>query len=184
MAQDLIKAGMIKSPKQYINVVMTGNLDVLTENDEADQLLILEENEWLSEGKPVRAVITEMHPDHIKGHMSVLSSPQAKEDPQLAQNVTEHILEHIDLWTTASIQKPGLLAALNIPPIPMPQQMGLPGMSPQDGGSPGPAGAPGKLVGGGEPPAQRKAQEVKPAGMPTNPATGEPAEVPGAGPPV
>jgi hypothetical protein len=176
MGQDLIKSGLIKSPKQYISVVTTGNLETLTQDDEADQLLILEENELLTEGKPIKAILTEMHPDHIKSHMSVLSSAKAKEDPALVQNTLAHILDHIQVWTQASMEFPGLLAALNIPPIPLgPQAMGPgPGMPP---GAPPEAGG---MVGGGDP--SMGAEMPEPAGLPTNPSTGETAEVPGATP--
>jgi hypothetical protein len=177
MAQDLIAGGLVKSPKQYISVVTTGNLHTLTQDDEADQALILEENELLSEGKAVQAVITENHPDHIKSHMSVLSSPKKKQDPTLVQATLAHIQEHIALWTDASIQMPGLLAALGVPPIPMPAPMGAP--MPGQAGPGAPQGDPGEMVGGGEPPAQAAADEVKQPNLPFNPATGERAEVPG-----
>lgn len=183
MGQDLIKAGMCKSPKQYISLVTTGNLETLIQDDEADQALILEENEALSEGNQVQAVITENHPDHIKSHMSVISSSKKKQDPQLVQATLGHIQEHIDLWTQASMNMPGLLAALNIPPIPMPQppMMGPPG-APGPGGPPvgAPPGNPGKMVGGGESPVKAKADGVHEPRLPFNPETHERAAVPGA----
>lgn len=174
LGETLIKAGMIESPKQYINLVTTGNLEVLTENDEHAQLLIVEENENLSEGLPVQAVITEIHADHIKGHRSVLSSTRAKENPQIVQETLTHIQQHIDLWMQASATNPGLLLATGQQPLqPM---MAPPGMPGQPGAPQGSA----QVVGGGEPPAVTKSQEVKPPRLPTNPMTGEEAVVPGA----
>lgn len=174
LAQDLIKAGMIKSPKQYINLVASGQLDVLTEDDEADQLLILEENEWLSEGKPVQVIITEMHADHIKSHMSVLSSPKAKEDPNIVKIVLAHINEHVAQWQQASMRNPGILMATGQQPLMPPPAP--PGMGPPQ---PGPPQGPGKLVGGGEPPAQMRAGGVKEPNLPNIAGSNEKPQIPG-----
>jgi hypothetical protein len=173
-AQDLLNAGQIKSPKQYITVATTGQLDSMTENDEADQLLILEENEWLSEGKPVNVIITEMHADHIRSHMSVLSSPKAKEDPTIVQAVLTHINEHVRQWQEASMTNPGILMATNQQPLMPPPPP--PGMGPPPPGAPQGAG---ELVGGGQAPAQEKAQEVKQPNLPTIAGTKQKPTVPG-----
>jgi hypothetical protein len=181
MGKMLIDAGQIKSPKQLINVVATGQLDTLTENDEADQLLILEENEWLSEGKPVQVVKTEMHADHIKAHMSVLSSPKAKQDPMLVQTTLAHIDEHVRLWQFMTMSDPGYLMATGQQPMPMPQMPPPSQGGPPQGGIPEP-GAPqgaGPMIGGGEPPAQLKANEVRQPGLPTVAGTNEKPVIPG-----
>lgn len=190
MAQDLIKAGLIKDPKQYLTLVTTGNLDAFLENDANDELLILEENEWLSEGKPVQALATENPQKHIMGHMSNLSSPQAKEDPTLVNATLAHIQDHLDKWMQATQTNPGLLMALGYPPLMPPPGMGGP---PGPGGPGGPsapppphppmppgAHGPGPMVGGGEHPAVARAGDVKPPNLPMNPATGDRAQVPGA----
>ncbi len=173
MAENLIKAGMIKNPKQYMSVLSTGSLDTITQNDESDALLILEENEKMLDGGTVQAIITENHGTHIIQHQSVLSSLEAKSNPELVANVLEHIQEHLDLWQQASMTNPNLLAALGIQPVPPPPNpLGQPQMPP------------GEMVGSGEPPAQMMAEEVNMPQMPTNPLTGEPAQVPGAPQPV
>ncbi len=168
MAQDLIKANMCKSPKQYLTVATTGNLDALTQDDEADQLLIIEENEALADGQPVQAVITEMHADHIKAHMSVLSSVKAKSDPNLIQVVLDHIQEHVLLWTNASTMNPGILMATGQQPL-MPVAPPMP--------PPGAPQAAGPMVGDGAGP---QPPEPNLPNLPINPATGERAVVPGA----
>lgn len=177
MAQDLIKANMIKSPKQYITVLTTGNLDAMTEDDEADQLLILEENELLSDGKPAKAVITEMHADHIKSHMSVLSSVEAKQDANIVQLALSHIQEHIDLWTQASQTNPGLLFATGQQLIPMVQ----PQMPPQGAGGPPPGAPQGPQAMQGPPqsPAQQTAEGVNQPSLPTVAGTDQKAQIPG-----
>lgn len=179
MAQDLIKANMVKSAKQYITVLTTGNIDTLTEDDEADQLLILEENEFLSDGKPVNAVVTENHADHIKSHMSVLSSVSAKSDPNIVNNALKHIQNHIDLWTQASQSNPGLLMATGQQPIPqMPPQMAGPGGQPPGAGGP-PQGGPAAQMGPPQAQAQKKAEDVNMPNLPKVAGTNERAQVPG-----
>lgn len=178
LAQDLIKAGMIKSPKQYITVVATGQTDTMTENDEADQLLILEENEWLGEGKPVQVIITEMHADHIKSHMSVLSSPKAKEDPVIVQNALAHILEHLRQWQDASVNNPGILMATGQQPLMPPQPPPLPPGGPPPGQPGAPSGL-GKMLGGGGSPAEAHAESVKAPGLPTIAGSNQKPTVPG-----
>ncbi len=133
MGQDLLKAGQIKSPKQYINLVSTGQTDVLTEDDEADGMLIIEENEALTEGRPVNAVVTELHVDHIKSHNSLITQEAKENDPELVARVLSHVQNHIDLWMQASMQNPGVLIATGQQPLMPPQ-----GMLPPPGSAPPP----------------------------------------------
>ena len=179
VADSLLEKNMISSPKRYIEVLTTGNLNVLLEDDVSKQEAILEENERLAEGRPVRAIITENHQEHIMGHsgtiqklkMSYLNaleeagegSPQVMEANQRLMNAMNHDQEHITLWQQASMTNPALLAATN--------QIVLPGMAPMPAPGVGPGGAP------AGPPAPNSGAEgpqqpslPKP---PKNPATGE-----------
>ncbi len=180
MGQDLLKAGQIKSPKQYINLVATGQTDVLTEDDEADGMLILEENEALTEGRPVQAVITEFHVDHIKSHNSLITQHAKENDPNMVQRILDHVQQHLDIWTQASMSNPGILMATGQQPLmppPPPPGMGPPGMMPPPGA---PAGL-GKMIGGGTPPAVLKGEEVSLPTLPTIAGTqGEKPVIPGA----
>lgn len=188
MAQDLIKANQIKSPKQYINVISTGQLDVLTEDDESDGMLILEENEALMEGQDIEVVATEMHGDHVKSHMSVISSVSAKKDPNLVSRVMAHVQKHLDTWGMLSKTNPGLLFATGQQPLPQPPPQAPP--APPPGGpppnvqAPPPPGlklaGPGGTIGTGQSSGvQQKAQTVNLPNLPTNPLTKEKAQVPG-----
>lgn len=177
MAQDLISNGQITNPRQYLTVAQTGELDALTEPDEDMNLLILEENEWLSEGKEVAVVVTENHAEHIRGHMSVLASPEAKSDAAIVEKVLAHIQDHMNQWQNASISNPMILLATGQQPLPPPQPMGMPGMPP---GAP-PSGAPAGSTGAPQAPNQQlEASQPSQPQMPQNPATGERAVVPGA----
>lgn len=178
VAQDLLQAGMLKNPKRYIEVLTTGNLNVLIEDDVAMEEAILEENEQLSEGsQPVMAVITEMHQDHIRGHQAVIAQPNAKNDPQLVARVLKHIQEHITLWQMASTSNPALLAATGqqvLPPMPIPGVPTQPGDPMQPQQPPQQPGGPGVPQQDGTEAGPKKPNLPKP---PVNPATGERAPV-------
>lgn len=173
VAQDLLGADMIKNPRRYIEVLTTGNLNVLLEDDVALEEAIIEENEMLGEGQPVDAIIVENHEAHIQGHQSVIATPNAKKDPQVIMGVLNHIQQHLDLWRQASDTNPALLLATSqkvLPPAPVP---GMPPMPPGPGGPP--AGAPDK-----PPPSAPGAPMPNLPNLPkppVNPATGESAPV-------
>lgn len=170
VAQDLLQAGMISSPRRYLEVLTTGNLNVLIEDDVACEEAIIEENERLSEGQPVMAVITENHQQHIMGHQAVICQPNAKQDPDLVANVLNHIQEHVNLWQQASMTNPALLAATNQQVLP---QMPMPGMMPT-------GGAPGQAPANQAPQAPENSQPNNQPQLPLppkDPATGERAPV-------
>lgn len=179
MAQDLLKAGQCKSPKQYINLVATGQLDTLTQDDEADGMLILEENEALTEGRPVSAVITEMHADHIKSHNSLITQDAKEKDPEFVGRVLDHVQHHVSLWLQASMSNPGILLATGQQPL-----MPPPGMMVPPPGAPGsdphaPQGKP-QNPGLGPSPAAEKADGVRQPGLPTIAGShGEKPTIPG-----
>lgn len=176
-AESLMDRGMLKSPKQYFSVLQTGNLDTLISDDFRDQDCILSENERLLEGQPHRALATENHSDHIRSHMSVLSSPEAKDDEELVTRVLAAIEEHTTLWQDLSMTNPTLLIATGQQVLPV----GPPGMP---GGMPGEAPPqPGAMPSGATaPPATEVMAPGAPAmpSMPTNPLTGEKAPEPSA----
>ncbi len=171
-AQDLMKAGQIKSPKQYITMATTGQFESLAQDDEADGMLILEENEALNEGRPVMAVITEIHADHIKSHNSIITQEAKENDPDLVGRVTQHVQEHINLWMQASMSNPGILLATGQQPL-----MGPP--PPPGAPPPGAPVGPGAEMGGGMPPVQKKAMDVKGPELPNIAGTKEKPTIPG-----
>lgn len=181
LAEMMVEKGMITNPKRLIEVYTTGNINVLLEDDVAKEEAIIEENEQLSDGKMVEAVITENHQDHIKGHQAVISMPNAKQDPELVQRVLMHIQKHIELWQQASATNPALLAATGqqvLPPMPIPGAPGAGPMPPQAGGPAPeqgkPQGPPPMAPGGNQGPEPKPPSLPKP---PVNPATGQPAPV-------
>lgn len=171
IAQDLLKIpGAIKSPRDYAEILDTGNLDSLTEPDRNDRLAIDEENEAMMRGEVPPVVFFDFHPEHILGHRKIFASPEDRKDQALLQRVREHIQQHISVWQTTD---PNLLQSLGIPPMVAPMPVPPPaGNGPVQPGMEGGA-AP------SQPPEEQQApmpgMEAVPGGPnpPTNPLSGE-----------
>lgn len=115
LADNLLQNGLIKDPNQYIMVYTTGKLEPLIENQQATMMLIRGENEDLSEGKPVQAIITDRHDIHIPEHMAVLSSPESRTNLAVTAATLAHVQQHITQWST---MPPALAMFMGMPPPP------------------------------------------------------------------
>ena len=113
-ADKLIKAGLIKTPQQFLELMETGNIETLYETEQSENDLINSENDLLREGKIVHAMSTDVHPVHIGQHRQVMNDPELRrlasqfEDggansPSVAKAAgilkaaQDHIIEHLDL---------------------------------------------------------------------------------------
>lgn len=135
MAQDLLKNNLIHDPQQYLMVMATGRLDPLIEDSQNLLLSIRQENEALQNGQRVPVLAIENHQAHINSHYGIIATPNAKQNPNLVQNVLAHIQEHMNEWRQMD---PSLAMALHLPPFPMPQPP--PGMVPPGPMQPHPQG--------------------------------------------
>lgn len=103
MAEQLLQMGLIKNPQEYIAVINTGNLDMMTEDTTSQINLIKNENERIINGEDVIALFTDNHKMHIQEHSSVLSDPEMRFDPELVKRTLDHINEHIALLNGSSM---------------------------------------------------------------------------------
>ena len=174
IADNLLQMNLV-NPQQYINLIKTGNLDVMLEAQEAELMLIKDENESLSDGNYTPVIVTDAHALHIQEHKTVLATVEARKNPEIIQATNEHIQEHIDALKNTD---PGLLTVLGQQPIQQgPQGGGAPGApiealmgAGQGGQAPAPQeGIPGVL----ENSVQLGEELPGEASMPTNPLTGE-----------
>lgn len=120
LAEQLVQAGLIKRPEQYLQVVNTGTIDPLIEAETAELLLVRSENEEMAEGRYAIATIVDDHRLHIIEHRAVLASPEARTNPEVVSMVTAHIQEHIDLLKSAD---PNLLIIIGQEPLQAEQQI-------------------------------------------------------------
>jgi hypothetical protein len=113
MADNLMQYGDI-TPRQYMNVINTGNLETATDPIIFEEMSIKKENEELLSGKQVVAFFLDLHLNHIKGHRSLISDPDMRKDPELVKLVGDHIKMHIDLLRETD---PDLLMSLGEQPL-------------------------------------------------------------------
>lgn len=166
IANNLLQQGLVKNAQEYIQVITTGRLEPMIESDQMTNILVKKENELLGQGKPVRAMFSDVHPLHVAEHNIVIANPELREkavlDPagieaQILSNTANHIMEHKDLLQNTD---PLLLSMVGVQPPPPPVMQG-------------PAPAPAQDVMSPENPIQREAQAARAPKLPENPLTGE-----------
>jgi hypothetical protein len=175
MAQDLLQIpNMIQTPQHYFEVVETGTLEPMLEHQTSQMIYIRSENEELADGNKVQALVTDQHLIHIHEHSTVLDSIEARQNPAIIKNTTDHIQDHINQLKTAD---PALLQALGQQPIPKPQP---PQPSPQAGPPhpPGPGGPPGQPLPPGAHPSMPGPQPGAPGPQPGPPHPAAPSPIP------
>ncbi len=150
---------MIKSPEQYLEVIATGRLDPIVQFSLSQRMNLEMENERLMNGEYVPVAVTDDHPLHIQEHVVLINDPMTRQDPTISDTVLAHIQSHLNIWKGAD---PALLAALGLPPAPIPAPPLLgPGMGAE--GSAGAQGSPptnGSGDGGGVAPGSAPAQSM------------------------
>lgn len=116
MADNLIQMGLITKPQDYFSVMQTGRLDVMTEDDDNQNILIRSENEKLMDGStPVVVIDTDDHALHIRHHRAILNDADKRvSDPEFLKRTLDHISEHI---TALREVNPDLLAILQQQPL-------------------------------------------------------------------
>ena len=96
VAQDLLAKGLIKDVNQYFEVLATGELDPMTEGPEAENMLIVKENEQLRRAMPQIAAPWDNHANHIPQHFVIMMDPglrRKQNDPVMAA-VMQHVMSH------------------------------------------------------------------------------------------
>lgn len=151
---------------QYAQIISTGRLEPVVEGQSAEIMLIKAENEKLQNGENVQALVTDNHQLHVPEHKAVLSSPEARNNPEVVTATLAHIQEHIDLLKTGDPEVLRLTGSQPIQPPPPPPPPNSPDLM------------------GGQNPVMADAQGVQFPQMPNIAGTNEQfAPPPGAMPP-
>ncbi len=173
------------TPVSYMASVITGRWEPIYKAQRNTERLIKAENAKLAKGIAQIVNKADIHAEHIREHLAVLSSPAIREDNKISATVLAHVGEHAFLWGMLTATEPTLLAATGQAPAPQgmqPPEAGgpPPGAEPPRGGPPAPSDAPGSApranVGGVE-----EVGGVPLPQAPQNPATGERAPLPQPG---
>lgn len=96
MAEQLAQMNLLKSSAEYFQVINTGNIDTVYEDEMSQILLIRGENEKMMEGQQVLTTFLDDHRQHILEHRAVIADPELRNNPVLLDIVLGHIQEHIE----------------------------------------------------------------------------------------
>ncbi len=121
LAEQLVQYQVIKNPEQILQVMNTGRIDTMTEDQDHEMNLVSAENDKMLDGEAVQALIIDEHAYHIKRHKSLINDPDLRKDPNLVQNVLAHIQQHIDFLKSAD---PDLLMLTGQQPLSQPPPQG------------------------------------------------------------
>ena len=178
IAQDLLKANIGLTLKEYLQLYTTGEVETMYEGQENELLLIKSENEDLTDGKPVIVSDMDDHVLHISEHRFVTANPDLRKDASKMQAAEQHVMAHLQKLMTLNPQLAQLLGqpAFNQAPAGAPPQGGGPAPAPVVQHPPGhrlhvpgqAQGNPNSPVGPGNP-TQAKAGQVHMPNLPSPP---------------
>lgn len=106
-AQFLWDKGAFQTPQEYLMLVKTGRDEPLYRAPMAHLMLIQRENARLMKGVDCIVLKNDQHAVHIPEHEALLAEPEARENPELMQIVTEHIARH-ELFAMGSAPLQGI----------------------------------------------------------------------------
>lgn len=163
--------------RQAFEMLLTGDMTAITEDDDTQTFLIRYENEALLEAQWVEPMVDDDHRIHNLSHRTTRDKLRAvppSDDPEIEQRriaaiqvINAHMLKHAELWLMLD---PTLGASVGVPPAQAAPGGGmLQQIMPQPQGKPGKGGPP-EANGGGAPPHPKKdmPQLPKPAKQPPN----------------
>lgn len=81
---------------QYIQVINTGKLDVMTNKNTRKLNQIELENERLMDGRDTKVLILDDHAMHIQEHASLLDDPDVRDNDEIAAGILNHIQQHMN----------------------------------------------------------------------------------------
>jgi hypothetical protein len=171
VAQDLMAKGVV-DVKEYFQVLETGQLDPMIEGPEAENMLIVEENELLRKGKPQIASPLDNHPLHIKQHVVIMMDPalRASQNNPIMAATLQHIMAHA-AFVIPDVSGPGDPRLLGLLGIQVAPPMAPPPGAPQQP-TPHPIANP--QVANATPPLDQAHNAPRPPSAPTLPASTSP----------
>lgn len=126
IAETLIKnTPFIKTPQMFLEVITTGNLDVLYEDETSELNLVIKECEELLDGKMPPILSTDNHPLHMYKALALLHDPEVRRNSPVMQNILDFAMEHKRLMDTTDPVLQGIAATGTVPqmaPQPPPPQ--------------------------------------------------------------
>lgn len=134
LADMLTKNQLLKRPEQVLEVMQTGNLMNVFDEEASHSSYIKWENEQLLRGEQPTMLSTDNHPLHMNQHKTLLDKPDVRGNPQLSEAIFMHIVQHADAFEQMSLDNPAMLALAMGQPIPMPTPDQSTGIGQPEGG--------------------------------------------------
>lgn len=178
VAQDLLAKGLVKDVNQYFEVLTTGEIDPMLEGPEAENMLIIKENEQLRRGEAQIAAPWDNHANHIPQHFVLMMDPalRKKQDDPVMAVVIQHVMSHAEFLFPGiqTLTDPRLMGLFGnnvqgIPPPPLGPEQG----TPPPVANPMPAGNPAQMA-NATPPLNQAHNAPKPPHAPVLPKTTPP----------
>jgi hypothetical protein len=96
-ANNMLNAGIIKTPQEYLTALTSGNIEPLYMAEHAQLALMHDENERLLRGENVQAAITDNHILHVREHMAQIASVSMRANQVISGNVLAHCMTHMQM---------------------------------------------------------------------------------------
>lgn len=127
IADKLLQTGLITDLQQYFSVIEGAPKEQMYRVELSENDLMEAENDALLEGREVRALSTDDHPEHVRQHAMLMNSPEVRMDDQKIQPILNHILEHYQLAQTTDPMLMAMVRTGKMPQMQPPPQAGAGG---------------------------------------------------------
>lgn len=132
LAEQLNQNHFIKTPQQMLEVLTTGNLEVLYQDDVSELDLIVKNNEELLDGKMPIILATDNHPLAMYRALALLHDPEVRRSSKVVGNILQYVQQHEDLMKNTDPVLQSIAATGQVPP-PQPAPAGPPPQGPPPG---------------------------------------------------
>lgn len=144
IAEMLLKLGAISTPEELLTVLETGQIEPLLQADRAQLDLIHDENDKLVDlhGDKIEIDLAfDHHILHLKEHLSLVNSVEARQNPELMKRIYPHCMQHVQALKRPEVLAFQALLGHRMPQIPL-AGMGAPLPGEEAGPGLGPATGP------------------------------------------
>jgi hypothetical protein len=117
IANHLLERQMIQDPREYLQVLKTGELSPIFSGPSHELENIKSENEMMVRGQAPIVSPWDNDELHIREHKCELDT-DARYDQRLSALINKHLGEHMQSWQRKSLEAPDMLAAIGQNPLP------------------------------------------------------------------
>lgn len=120
IANALLDRNMIQDPREYLEVLNTGNLSPVFRGPVHEVEMIKSENEMMTRGEDPLVSPWDNDELHIREHRCELDTG-ARYEPETSARINKHLMAHMQSWQQKTLSAPDMLAAIGQNPLPAAQ---------------------------------------------------------------